>query len=384
MVRLAAVFALASAAQAARIQIDTAAVEKEAEVAAHASAEAIAEEESLEADVGQWTCPIGRRVRDPFGRNPNDPWATVCVMVLNQDGSRCTIIDDWGNTDTRHPMHLDEDDRCPQPTTTTTTTTTTRGRMGMGRMGMGRGWRTEPSLVIADGCPRSMGLQHAAMEPAITGMASVRCCSLDGASCETQTVGCLEGVSFFEANAACHSHGLRLCTRQELDGGVCCGTGCGYDGQQVWTVTPTLFPNPAVLRNAGSGRRIYAQSNHNGETGVGATAQGQALADQWWVIEDAGNGRYTIRNSDSGRLLFAQRNLDGGRGVGAWTGHEDPDQKWIIEPAEEDGTFTITNADSGRRLFARSDGNWENGFGGAVGDRVWADQTWYIDPVHQD
>jgi len=192
------------------------------------------------------------------------------------------------------------------------------------------------------------------------------------------------GASFFEANAACHRHGLRLCTRQELDRGVCCGSGCGYDGHQVWSLTPELFPNPAVLRNARSDRRIYAQENRNAEVGVGASSDGPINADQWWVIEDAGDGTYTITNSGSGRRLFAQP-ISGGNnaegGVGAWTGHDDPDQYWNIEAAAADGTYTITNAHSGRRLFARNDGTWEGGFGATTGDRVWADQTWYIDPV---
>lgn len=261
-------------------------------------------------------------------------------------------------------MHLREDARCPQPTTTTTTTT--------------RQWMTEPSLVIADGCPRRQGQLSAEMRPVITGRAAVRCCSMDGGHCETQTVGCLTGVSFFEANAACHSHGLRLCSRQELDGGVCCGTGCGYDGRHVWTFTPELFPNPAVLRNVNSGRRIYSQSGHNGANGVGATNEGEIHADQWWVIADAGNGQYTITNSHSDRRLFAQ---SGQGGVGAFHGQLHADQRWYIEPTE-DGAFILRNAHSGRRLFARSDGNWGNGFGAATGDRIWPDQTWRIEAVH--
>lgn len=353
MVRLAAVFAFVSTVGAARVHVGAA---EEAAVVA----EATVKKESVEEDEEQWTCPIGRRVRNPFGGR--------CAMVISADGSRCTIQYDDGSTDRVHSMHLDEDERrCPQPTTTTTTTTTTT-----------RHWMTEPSLVVADGCPASMGLQNAQLRPAMTGRGSVRCCSMAGDRCETQTVGCLRGVSFFEANAHCHAHGLRLCSRQELDGGVCCGTGCGFDGRRIWTFTPELFPNPAVLRNVGSGRRIYAEGGQNGASGVGAAGTGEIHDDQLWIIEDAGHGQFTIANADNGRRLFAQR--DHGRAVGAFIGHDHADQTWNIEPTEG-GAYIITNAHSGRRLFARGDGNWGNGFGAADGERVWPDQTWLIEPV---
>lgn len=94
------------------------------------------------------------------------------------------------------------------------------------------------SFVIADGCRRNQGRQNSRTRSAITGRASVRCCSQNGRRCESQTVGCLEGVSFSQANLACSSRGLRLCTEPELNGGVCCGTGCGFDGRRVWTQTP--------------------------------------------------------------------------------------------------------------------------------------------------
>ena len=49
---------------------------------------------------------------------------------------------------------------------------------------------------------------------------------------------CLVGVSFNAADQTCRAAGLRLCTQEELETGVCCGTGCGFDGVRVWTSTP--------------------------------------------------------------------------------------------------------------------------------------------------
>jgi len=60
----------------------------------------------------QWSCPIGRRIRNPFGFQ--------CAMVLSAGGNfgnECQIQYDNGQTDQLHAMHCEEDDRCPQPTT---------------------------------------------------------------------------------------------------------------------------------------------------------------------------------------------------------------------------------------------------------------------------
>jgi len=94
------------------------------------------------------------------------------------------------------------------------------------------------AFVIADGCLSAEGRQASRTSSSTTGHASVRCCSLDGRRCESQQVGCLEGVTYNQANAACSQRGLRLCAQNELDRGVCCGTGCGFDGRRVWTSTP--------------------------------------------------------------------------------------------------------------------------------------------------
>jgi len=103
----------------------------------------------------------------------------------------------------------------------------------------GGGYHNQISdFKVVDGCARSQGRQQSRARSASNGRASVRCCSFDGRRCETQTVGCLEGQTYNQANAACSQRGLRLCSEHELDRNVCCGTGCGFDGRRVWTNTP--------------------------------------------------------------------------------------------------------------------------------------------------
>lgn len=93
---------------------------------------------------------------------------------------------------------------------------------------------------LVDGCT-SAGTSHAIEAVAHDSgrTASVRCCSIGGDSCVTQDLdgGCQTGKTFTEAQGVCEANGLRLCTEEEIGGGVCCGTGCNYDSHQIW-VTP--------------------------------------------------------------------------------------------------------------------------------------------------
>jgi len=196
----------------------------------------------------QSVCPIGRRVRNPFGGR--------CAMVLSGGGRnrRCQIQYEDGTRDEVHPMHLREDNRCPQrfqpqfqpaynnwnnnqfPQQGGFNSGFNGGFDGGFNGGFNGGGFSE--FVVADGCRRNQGRQSARNRNAFTGRSSVRCCSFDGRRCESRTVGCLQGVSHSQATAACSSRGLRLCSQQELNRGVCCATGCGFDGRRVWTNTP--------------------------------------------------------------------------------------------------------------------------------------------------
>ena len=72
--------------------------------------------------------------------------------------------------------------------------------------------------------------------------AEIVCCTLEGDSCEREVEGgdCRSGhnddvkVTWNEAQDHCEEAGMRLCNSQEeLD--QCCGTGCQYDNQLVWS-----------------------------------------------------------------------------------------------------------------------------------------------------
>ena len=69
--------------------------------------------------------------------------------------------------------------------------------------------------------------------------AFVRCCSEDGASCDTPS-DCKDPtnlVNYSRAESICSSNGNRLCTKDELLTDICCGTGGKCDSYGVWTST---------------------------------------------------------------------------------------------------------------------------------------------------
>jgi len=77
-----------------------------------------------------------------------------------------------------------------------------------------------------------------------TAVAAVRCCSSDGATCESTSLGCLSGT-FSQARAACAARALRLCTPAELTSGVCCSVGCKAGTSMAWS-SQEAIKHPAV------------------------------------------------------------------------------------------------------------------------------------------
>ena len=61
-------------------------------------------------------------------------------------------------------------------------------------------------------------------------------CATPG-SCETAANDRIV-VSYADATSECSAIGNRLCTKDELNTGVCCGTGGQCDQALVWTSTP--------------------------------------------------------------------------------------------------------------------------------------------------
>ena len=87
------------------------------------------------------------------------------------------------------------------------------------------------------GCPKENNGQTVTSMPQ---EAAVRCCSLEGISCITpggnnadQYGECLK-TTFEEAEGKCASINMRLCTPDELESNLCCGTGCGFDRTPTW------------------------------------------------------------------------------------------------------------------------------------------------------
>jgi hypothetical protein len=81
----------------------------------------------------------------------------------------------------------------------------------------------------------------------VDGVADVRCCSIDGDTCQSQHFeggvefetpnggthqGCYFDVTYQEAMAVCHNAGKRMCTTDEMQ--ACCGTGCWHNHHAIW------------------------------------------------------------------------------------------------------------------------------------------------------
>lgn len=92
-------------------------------------------------------------------------------------------------------------------------------------------------VVMVDGClNQNHEVSRETVHLSEGRTASVRCCSYSGDACDTDHLpgGCQSGKTFGEAVEICELNGERLCTEAEIESRLCCGTGCGFDGHQVW------------------------------------------------------------------------------------------------------------------------------------------------------
>jgi hypothetical protein len=168
------------------------------------------------------------------------------------------------------------------------------------------------------------------------GLADVRCCSMDGTSCNSgsfpQTFTFLDGlvsegtacqagqcngvadtwchsaVSFEQAQEICAATGERLCSRAEIESDVCCGTGCSHNAHLIWfsddVPTTTLPPTPtgpeeqcndryeaeAAVRHGG----VFA-SEHAGFTGDGFVDYLNPTGDYIeWSLPSCSGGEATL------------------------------------------------------------------------------------------
>jgi len=96
---------------------------------------------------------------------------------------------------------------------------------------------TPTHVVMVDGCEnQNTEVSREVVHIAEARTASVRCCNDAGDHCDTEELqgGCQEGKTYEEAVQVCADNSQRLCTESEITSGVCCGSGCQFDGHQIW------------------------------------------------------------------------------------------------------------------------------------------------------
>ena len=100
--------------------------------------------------------------------------------------------------------------------------------------------------VLASGCPKRLlesnpnDIQNSQDMISDSQTSAVRCCSLDGGSCESKIPDC-STLSFSKAQQKCSEFRMRLCTKEELSNNICCGTGCSFDLELVWYTKGNMF-----------------------------------------------------------------------------------------------------------------------------------------------
>ena len=88
-------------------------------------------------------------------------------------------------------------------------------------------------IYVGDGCPSGGQVFPGSMQPE-SNHAGVRCCSFDRTS--GVTIGNCPGSSTYEeAKCQCKKIRSRLCTKDDLNNRLSCGTGGGCDHYGVWT-----------------------------------------------------------------------------------------------------------------------------------------------------
>eukprot|EP00440_Ansanella_granifera_P015467 gb/GFBE01016813.1/.p1 GENE.gb/GFBE01016813.1/~~gb/GFBE01016813.1/.p1 ORF type:complete len:906 (+),score=172.47 gb/GFBE01016813.1/:1-2718(+) len=113
--------------------------------------------------------------------------------------------------------------------------------------------------------------RHAATIPPqctdATTTAAVRCCHDEGIV-SSADYGCHAEKTLAEAKEICEASGFRLCSQAEIEDCRTCGTGCGFDGQRIWSssacgaaTTTTTTPSPFVGVDGGLGRACRGKSS---------------------------------------------------------------------------------------------------------------------------
>ena len=107
----------------------------------------------------------------------------------------------------------------------------------------------EEKYWVDDGCP-GVGTDNDGSFQPKSYPACVRCCSNEVNDCVTpeEVWPCGEHkMSFDDATAICAENDRRLCRKEELKEGKCCGSGGSCDSEIIWTSTPEN-PEPGKKR----------------------------------------------------------------------------------------------------------------------------------------
>jgi len=146
--------------------------------------------------------------------------------------------------------------------------------------------------LMVDGCQNQNREVEEAVAIAGSGAtASVRCCTIaESPVCDSDHVGCQSGKTYEEATAICAAVGQRLCTEVEIEQRLCCGTGCNFDGHQVWALHESINPDYST-----SHRGMYLGGYASGDSTVRPVAEAQARCDE---LESACGG-ITCRSNNS-------------------------------------------------------------------------------------
>ena len=141
----------------------------------------------------------------------------------------------------------------PQPDETASMLSVRSDNAGAGLPPEPRGEVSISHRWTVDGCA-AVGSLHARHCTAVEfGRAAVSCCALDGSACHAMCVSPVTGEVYpqaepggltgshgtlEEAELVCTGLSMRLCTLEELEGGLCCGRGCALDDARAWAADP--------------------------------------------------------------------------------------------------------------------------------------------------
>jgi hypothetical protein len=115
-----------------------------------------------------------------------------------------------------------------------------------------------PGYTI-DGCPNQDDGHPLTFVRSVEGRADVRCCSIDGETCQSQGfeggvdydtpnegvhTQCYFDVTYQDAMDVCHNAGKRMCTTDEV--ATCCGTGCWHNHHAIWVDIADAHPLPQL------------------------------------------------------------------------------------------------------------------------------------------